>query len=250
MSGGRDSRRDRDAGGRARQARPRDALGRPLPYGATGVEPVSEEPLPPEQTIELARALVDEGRPFSAHEVLEARWKAGPHEERDLWQGLAQLCVALTHAARGNHVGAGRLLERGVGRLEAYAAGEGATYGLDLEAVVACARERVTALSASAGAPAGESVADGGRHACWCCGRALGETELTRLGSHPEVGVCAGCARWLYRRARAAAEKGRRSPAVTARRGLDRARHLVMRRGLQGWPVLGPVLRRLDRHLP
>jgi hypothetical protein len=225
-----------------------------LPYGATGVEPVSEEPLPPEQTIEVARALVEEGRPFSAHEVLEARWKAGPHEERDLWQGLAQLCVALTHAARGNHVGAGRLLERGVGRLEAYAAGEAATYGLDLGAVVACARERVTAQGASEGAsegaPVGESLADGGRHACWCCGRTFAETELTRLGSHPEVGVCAGCARWLNRRARAAADRGRRTPAVTARRGLDRARRLVMRRGLQGWPVLGAALRRLDRHLP
>ena len=122
MSGGRDSRRDRDAGGRARQARPRDALGQPLPYGATGVEPVSEEPLPPEQTIEVARALVEEGRPFSAHEVLEARWKAGPHEERDLWQGLAQLCVALTHAARGNQTGAHRLAERARVRLDAYAA--------------------------------------------------------------------------------------------------------------------------------
>ena len=146
MSRGRDSGRDRDPAGRARQARPRDALGRPLPYGATGVEPVPEDPLPPEQTVEVARALVEEGRSFSAHEVLEARWKAGPQEERDLWQGLAQLCVALTHAARGNHAGAGRLLERGVGRLETYAAGEGVTYGLDLGEVVACARERVTAL--------------------------------------------------------------------------------------------------------
>lgn len=37
--------RDRDEEGRPRQARPRDKLGRPLPYGAEGVEPVSEEPL-------------------------------------------------------------------------------------------------------------------------------------------------------------------------------------------------------------
>ena len=136
--------RDRDPAGRPRQARPRDALGRPLPYGAVGVEPVSEEPLPPVQTLEAARALVQEGRPFSAHEVLEARWKAGPEQERDLWQGLAQLCVALTHAARGNDVGARRLLERGVGRLQAYQAGGGPTYGLDLTVVVSCARDRVT----------------------------------------------------------------------------------------------------------
>jgi hypothetical protein len=158
-----------------------------LPYGATGVEPVSEEPLPPEQTIEMARALVEEGRPFSAHEVLEARWKAGPHEERDLWQGLAQLCVALTHAARGNHVGAGRLLERGVGRLEAYAAAEDTTYGLDLGTVVTCARERVTSLGATEGAseraPAGASAYPSGDSSPWpragsAPGHASGDTGV------------------------------------------------------------------------
>ena len=135
--------RDRDGAGRPRQERPRDALGRPLPYGAEGVEPVSEEPLPPHESLAAAKALVEEGRPFSAHEVLEARWKAGPDGERDLWQGLAQLCVALTHAARGNGVGAHRLLDRGVDRLQQYAASGGPTYGLDLTAVVSCARDRV-----------------------------------------------------------------------------------------------------------
>jgi len=135
--------RDRDEAGRARQARPRDALGRPLPYGEAGVEPVSEEPLPPEETLTAARALVEEGRPFSAHEVLEARWKTGLEAERDLWQGLAQLCVGLTHALRGNPVGARRLLDRGIGRLEQYGATAGPTYGLDLRAVVTCARARV-----------------------------------------------------------------------------------------------------------
>lgn len=131
--------RDRDAGGRARQARPRDALGRPLPYGAQGVEPVSEEALPPYETIEAARSLVQQGRPFAAHEVLEARWKAGPSHERDLWQGLAQVCVALTHEARGNAVGAQRLAQRAAGRLAAYGATQGPTYGVDLEAALACA---------------------------------------------------------------------------------------------------------------
>lgn len=130
--------RDRDAGGRARQARPRDALGRPLPYGAEGVEPVPEEALPPYETVETARALVEQGRPFAAHEVLEARWKASPPQERDLWQGLAQVCVALTHQARGNEVGAGRLAQRAASRLEAYRATEGPTYGVDLEATLAC----------------------------------------------------------------------------------------------------------------
>jgi hypothetical protein len=129
--------------GRVQEARPRDALGRPLPRGAIGVEPVSELALPPEQALELAGRLVEEGRPFSAHEVLEAVWKAGPPQERQLWQGLAQLCVALTHHARGNEVGGQRLLERGTGLLESYAQTVGPKYGLDLPAIIACTTTRI-----------------------------------------------------------------------------------------------------------
>jgi hypothetical protein len=138
-----DQDRDRDEVGRPRQARPRDELGRPLPYGEAGVEPVSEDPLPPLETVEKALALVREGRPFSAHEVLEARWKAGPDEERDLWQGLAQICVGLTHSLRGNAVGASRLVERGIGRIGQYAGSGGPTYGLDLDDVARKARARI-----------------------------------------------------------------------------------------------------------
>jgi hypothetical protein len=137
--------RDRDDEGRPRQARPRDELGRPLPYGAEGVPPVSEDPLPPRETVETALALLGEGRPFSAHEVFEARWKDGPEEERDLWQGLAQLCVGLTHARRGNTVGASRLVQRGVGRLDRYLAGGGPTYGLDVAELVREVRTEVPA---------------------------------------------------------------------------------------------------------
>lgn len=135
--------RDRDARGRARQARPRDALGRPLPYGASGVEPVPEAALPPHETIAAARELIDAGRPFAAHEVFEARWKAGPPQERDLWQGLAQICVGLTHSARGNDVGAVRLVDRGTGNLQTYLRSDGPTYGLDLASITSCARAHV-----------------------------------------------------------------------------------------------------------
>lgn len=135
--------RDRDVSGRPRQSRPRDALGRPLPYGAQGVEPVSEEPLPPLETIAEATRLLAEGRPFSAHEVFEARWKDGPDPERPLWQGLAQLCVGITHARRGNAAGAARLLERGSRRLDDYRRTDGPTYGLDLDAWVGQAQAAV-----------------------------------------------------------------------------------------------------------
>jgi hypothetical protein len=128
--------RDRDPAGRPRQARPRDATGRPLAYGdPRGVEPVPEEPLPPTETLTLAQSLLDSGRAFAAHEVLEAAWKAAPPAERDLWQGLAQICVGITHAQRGNVAGAARLLGRGVDRLRPYAARP--PYGIDVSGVIA-----------------------------------------------------------------------------------------------------------------
>ncbi len=138
--------RDRDEQGRVRQARPRDALGRPLPYGAEGVEPVSEEPLPPHEALQKARELIDEGRPFAAHEVLEARWKEALGEEGDLWQGLAQVCVALTHAARGNKVGAERLYERAGDRLAAFARTGRGSYGVDVTAAARHARHHECAF--------------------------------------------------------------------------------------------------------
>jgi hypothetical protein len=98
--------------------RARDALGRIVPAGSPdAVEPVPEEPLPPEAALDLAQELLDQGRAFSAHEVLEAVWKACPAGERDYWQGLAQLCVGVTHLQRGNREGAVTLLRRGAGHL-------------------------------------------------------------------------------------------------------------------------------------
>jgi predicted metal-dependent hydrolase len=77
--------------------------------------------LPPARALKVAQDLLDAGRPFHAHEVLEAVWKAAPSAERDLWQGLAQIAVGLTHALRGNGRGAVALLRRGCDRLDGYA---------------------------------------------------------------------------------------------------------------------------------
>ncbi len=115
--------RDRDAAGRPRNARPRDELGRPLSRDAAGELPVADETaLPPASALALAQQLIDGGRPFRAHEVLEASWKAAPAAERELWQGLAQVAVGLTHAQRGNARGAVALLRRGAGGVGAYSA--------------------------------------------------------------------------------------------------------------------------------
>jgi hypothetical protein len=125
--------------------RARDALGRPVPVGSPeAVEPVSAEPLPPYDAVTEARRLLSLGRPFYAHEVLEASWKSAPPPERDLWQGLAQVCVGLTHLQRGNAVGAVRLLERGATRLS----GRPPAYGVDPEQVAKDARALAAAVDA------------------------------------------------------------------------------------------------------
>jgi uncharacterized protein len=116
--------RERDELGRPRNARPRDALGRPLSRGEPGVTGVPDDlALSPRDALAEAQRLLDEVRPFHAHEVLEATWKAAPDAERDLWQGLAQLAVGLTHALRGNRLGAATLLRRGADRICGYALG-------------------------------------------------------------------------------------------------------------------------------
>ncbi|MEI5097374.1 DUF309 domain-containing protein [Streptomyces sp. PmtG] len=137
--------RDRDAEGRARNARPRDGLGRPLPYGARGVARQPEGVArTPRETLARAQELLGAGRPFHAHEVFEDAWKSGPAAERGLWKGLAQLAVGLTHAARGNARGGARLLRRGAGAVAAWTAeapGRERPYGVGVAELLAWAEE-------------------------------------------------------------------------------------------------------------
>ncbi|MGW7411758.1 DUF309 domain-containing protein [Streptomyces sp. NPDC054863] len=153
-----DMKRDRDAEGRARNARPRDGLGRPLPYGTPGVERQPEGVVrSPAESVREAQRLLDAGMPFHAHEVFEDAWKSGPEEEAALWRALAQLAVGLTHAARGNAAGGARLLLRGAGGLAAYG---NTAHGMDLAALVRWARE----LAGRVGAP-GAGPVDAGAEA-------------------------------------------------------------------------------------
>jgi uncharacterized protein len=135
--------RDRDPSGRPRNARPRDGLGRPLARNAgqqrTGADQNQADwdqadwdqadrvdRIPDDLVITgrdaavLADRLIRADRPFHAHEVLESAWKTGPPGERELWQGLAQIAVGLTHARRGNARGAITLLRRGTQRIQTY----------------------------------------------------------------------------------------------------------------------------------
>jgi uncharacterized protein len=150
--------RDRDAAGRARNARPRDALGRPLPRGAAGDEGIPDDlVLPPAQSLQLAQELLDSERPFHAHEVLEASWKSAPAAERDLWQGLAQIAVGLTHARRGNARGAAALLRRGADRVAGYA--DAPPHGIDAAGICRAAREMAARIDRDGAGAAGPLTA-------------------------------------------------------------------------------------------
>jgi uncharacterized protein len=128
--------RDRDPAGRARNARPRDELGRPLPRSAASDVPRIPDDLVigPAEAAEFGGRLLAEGQPFHAHEVFEAAWKSNRGPDRELWRGLAQIAVGLTHARRGNARGAVALLRRGAGQVAAFA---GAPGQVDAEFVAA-----------------------------------------------------------------------------------------------------------------
>jgi uncharacterized protein len=141
--------RDRDTDGRARNERPRDGLGRPLPRGVPGVARQPEGVVrSPDQTIREAQRLLDTGMPFHAHEVLEDAWKTAPEPTRALWKGLAQLAVGATHAARGNITGAVALLTRAADHIEPYQ--DDPPHGLDVAGLLRWARDHATALEAGA----------------------------------------------------------------------------------------------------
>ncbi|MEV0683742.1 DUF309 domain-containing protein [Nocardia sp. NPDC050378] len=142
--------RDRDAAGRARNDRPRDRLGRPLPPGSAGVARIPDDlELTPQQTLTFAQQLLDDGLAFNAHEVLEAAWKNGPVAERMLWQGLAQYAVGLTHIQRGNTKGATTLLRRACERLDAYPA-NAQQHDVDRAGLISYAEQLLDAIDGGA----------------------------------------------------------------------------------------------------
>lgn len=143
--------RDRDEFGRPRNSRPRDALGRPLPAGSPGVERIPDDlHLSAADSLAYAQDLVDRGRAFHAHEVLEAAWKDGPAEEKPLWQGLAQLMVGITHVQRGNADGARALLRRAADKLRAQPR---APHGIDAAGLTAFAETLIAQLGAGGDIP-------------------------------------------------------------------------------------------------
>jgi uncharacterized protein len=87
-----------------------------------------------EDRFDAGLALIRRGEYFAAHEELELAWRAADPSERDFFQGLVHFTVAWYQAARGNHTGCERQLEKAARRLGPYAP---AHRGVDLDDVLA-----------------------------------------------------------------------------------------------------------------
>jgi hypothetical protein len=75
---------------------------------------------------------------------------------------------------------------------------------------------------------------------------------LVRLGTHPEVGVCFQCAKFLHRRAREEDDvvRGNHGLAARGRVVVQTGREVVLHHGWQNGRISGPVLRWMDKFLP
>ena len=113
--------------------------------------------LTPAESLREAQRLLFAGRPFHAHEVLEGEWKRCDGDERELWKGLAQLAVGITHLRRGNKVGAVSLLSRAADRIQPYAVAP--PHGIAVPAFTAWALDLIARIVDPPGSTADGDVA-------------------------------------------------------------------------------------------
>jgi predicted metal-dependent hydrolase len=110
---------------RNKSERPRDRLGRPLPWGTDAELQLEDfDALSVDENHELARVHARAGRWFPAHEAWETAWKqARDTTEAELFKGLSQMGAGYVHLLRGNAHGASTLLRRAARRIGSYADG-------------------------------------------------------------------------------------------------------------------------------
>ena len=110
---------------RRKPERPRDELGRPLPWEAENLLHLPDfDSRSVEENHELARTLLGERNVFGAHEAWETAWKQsrGTGDE-ELFKGLSQMGAGYVHLLRGNAHGTITLLRRASGRIGSYPEG-------------------------------------------------------------------------------------------------------------------------------
>ena len=107
---------------RQKPSRPRDPLGRPLPWSeATQLQLPDFDARTIEQNHELGKTFVRERNWFGAHEAWETAWKqARGTGEEELFKCLSQMGAGYVHLLRGNAHGAKTLLRRAERRIRSY----------------------------------------------------------------------------------------------------------------------------------
>jgi uncharacterized protein len=140
---------------RDKPERPRDRLGRPLPWGAASDLHLEDfDALTLEENHALARAHARAGRWFPAHEAWETAWKqARDTGEAELFKGLSQMGAGYVHLLRGNAHGASTLLRRAASRIAVYEDGTRGVATSSLAARLLADAEAVELGSLAPGGP-------------------------------------------------------------------------------------------------
>ncbi|HWC32886.1 MAG TPA: DUF309 domain-containing protein [Actinomycetota bacterium] len=134
---------------REKRPRPRDELGRPLPWDAENLLELEDfDALPLEENHRLGIAHFDAGRFFQAHEAWETAWKqAKGEDDEEFFKGLSQLGAGYVHYRRGNAHGAHTLIRRGLSRIRPYGPSH---RGVAVEAVADAAEAHAERFEAAA----------------------------------------------------------------------------------------------------
>ena len=127
---------------RQKPERPRDELGRPLPWGTeTRLHLPDFDAMSIEENDRAARKFLAERNFFGAHEAWETAWKqAKGTGDEELFKGLSQIGAGYVHLLRGNAHGAMTLLRRG--RLAGRSGTRRASRGIDTAALAGASRGR------------------------------------------------------------------------------------------------------------
>jgi uncharacterized protein len=135
--------RNRTPGEKTR--RPRDELGRLLPWDTENRLHLEDfDSLSLEENHRLGVEHFDAGRFFHAHEAWETTWKQSRgHQDEEFFKGLSQLGAGYTHYRRGNLHGTHTLIRRGLSRIRRYGPEH---QGIEVAELAAAAEEQAAAV--------------------------------------------------------------------------------------------------------
>ncbi len=144
---------------RQKPERPRDELGRPLPWGeATRLSLPDFDAMSLAENDRAGRRFLADHNFFGAHEAWETAWKqAKGTGEEELFKGLSQMGAGYVHLLRGNAHGAITLLRRGASRIATYPVG---TRGIDTVGVAGRLEADAKAVEDGSLAPGPDAAAD------------------------------------------------------------------------------------------